>query len=244
MGLSNVEALRRSELFSQIADTEIEKLAVRVQRMHYAPDHVLFNQGDPGLDLFVVTSGQVRIGLDALPGEAVIPAMVGPGESLGELAMLDGLPRSATATTTMDTELLRLSRADFMALVENDPAVVKAVFRSLAGIIRRSDERISELMLSVPTRMARRLLELAETQFVVRSDGVLIDRVVTDSELAGLTGLHRIHVEHELANYQLDDHIRMEFGKILLRHPERFMDWAGWSEARRKAWAPYKDAAP
>lgn len=241
MGLSNVEALKRSELFSQISDTDIEKLAVRVRRLHYEPNHVLFNQGDPGLALYVVTSGQVRIGIEALPGVDVIPALVGPGEALGELALLDGLPRSASATTTTDTELLMLSRADFMDQVESDPTFAKAVMRSLASMIRRSDDRIGESPLSVHTRMARRLLELASSNFVKRDDGVLIHRVVSDVELAGLTGTHRIQVERILADYQFEDLIRMEDGMILLRHPEKFMDWAGWSEDRRRNWAPYKD---
>jgi CRP-like cAMP-binding protein len=188
---------------------------------------VLFRQGDPGTSLYVVTSGEVRIGLEALPEEDIIPALVGPGETLGELALLDGLPRSATATMSMDTELLMLSREDFLTLIDSGPKVVRAVLKALAAMIRRSDERLAEVLMSVHTRMARRLLELAELHGVPHPFGILIDREVTDTELAGLTGLHRIHVERLMADYQYEDIIRMEAGRIIIHRRDKLEAWAG-----------------
>jgi CRP/FNR family transcriptional regulator, cyclic AMP receptor protein len=225
MSMSNVEALRQSVLFASLADDDVEKLSVRLRRLRYGPGHVIFEQGDQGVSLYIVTDGEVRIGLESAPGTDVIPTLVRAGEAFGEMAVLDGHPRSATATTTTDTELLMLSRDDFLALLDADPEVVRAVLRALAEMIRRTNERLGEVLLSVHTRMARRLLDLADAHGLRRDDGILIDREVTDAELAGLTGLHRVEVERILANYQYDDIIRMEFGRILIRQPETLLAW-------------------
>ncbi len=225
MSMSNVEALRQSALFVTMPDDDIEKLAVRLRRLRYGPDHVIFHQGDQGVSLYIVTEGEVRIGLESTPGTDMIPTLVRSGEVFGELSLLDGLPRSATATTTTNTELLMLGRDDFLDLLDADPLVVRAVLKTMADMIRRTNERLSEVLLSVHTRLARRLLELADAHGVRRDDGILIDRVVPDVELAGLTGLHRIEVERCLASYQYDDLIRMEDGMILIRRPEAFLSW-------------------
>ncbi len=226
MSLSNAEALKKTELFDNLSEADIEKLAVTARRLRYGPNHVLFRQGDPGLGLYVVTSGEIRIGLEALPGEDVIPTLMGPGEAFGELALLDDQPRSASATTTMDTELLMLGRDDFLSLVDSDPRVNHAVLRSLAAMIRRTNDRLSDVLLSVHSRMSKALITLAERHGVEHEKGVLIDRPVTDIELAGMTSLHRIEVERILRDYQYDDLIWMEEGQIIIRHPDKLHTWA------------------
>jgi len=226
MTVSSIDALRQSELFTDLVDEELGKIAVRCRRLRYRAGEVIFHQGDPGLALFVVTEGEVRIGLEALPGEDVVPTLVRVSEAFGELALLDGRPRSATATAALASEVLMLSRDDFLALLAAEPAVTRAVLRALADMIRRTNERLAEVVLSVHTRLARRLLELADEYGVTRKDGILINREVTDVELAGLTGLHRVEVERHLANYQYEDLIRMEEGKIILRQPQKLAIWA------------------
>lgn len=226
MSLSNSEALKKTELFDNLSDAAIELLASKARRLRYEPNHVIFRQGDPGTGMYVVTGGEVRIGLEALPGEDVIPTLMGPGEAFGELALLDDQPRSASATTTLDTELLMLSRGDFLELVDSDPRVNHAVLRALAAMIRRTNDRLSDVLMSVHSRVSKALLLLAERHGVDHEKGILIDREVTDTELAGMTSLHRIEVERILRDYQYDDLIWVEEGRIVLRHPEKLQTWA------------------
>jgi CRP-like cAMP-binding protein len=225
MTLSNVEALKKSELFRELDDGNVEKLAVRVRHLSYGPDNVLFRQGDPGLSLYIVASGQVRINLESVPGRDIVPALLGPGETFGELAVLDGLPRSATATTTTDTELLMLSREDLLTLLEEDPVAMKAMLRNLAGVIRLIDENWIINRGSPHERMNRRLLDLAKWNGVPHEWGTMINRVVQTSELAGMTQLSRNEVEKILADYQYWDFIRMDDGRIVIRHPEKPFTW-------------------
>jgi CRP/FNR family transcriptional regulator, cyclic AMP receptor protein len=221
-----IDALRRTTLFASLADDDLRELVLRVRHLRYGREHVVFHEGDPAGGLYIVAKGEVRITLPALAGEDVVPILVGPGDAFGELGILDDQPRSATATTTMDSELLLLSREDFRTVLRARPSVMFDVLRALASMVRHADERLREDLLSVNTRLARRLLELADRHGEQRSDGVVIRRLTTDTELAGLTGLHRMEVDRLLEHYQYNDIVRWDQGYLVLRRPEVLATWA------------------
>jgi CRP-like cAMP-binding protein len=224
MALSNIEALKQSELFSALPDEELAMLAMRARRLTYEPGHVIFRQGDPGNALYVLSSGEVRLTLEALPNEPIVPTLVQPGKAFGELALLDGQPRSATATTSMGSEVLMLGRDDFMGLLREEPAVLHAVLVGLSNMIRLTNVRLAESPLGSYDRLSRRLRELADLHGVPQPDGaILINREVSDAELAGLTGLHRIEVEGLLERLQLRDIIRMDDGRIVIQQPDKLL---------------------
>src|SRR6266699_499142 len=92
----NMMALRREALFSGLKDPELDSLAQRAQRRRYRAGEAVFHKDDPGAMLYVLVSGLVKITLPSEEGHEAVLALVGGGEMFGELALLDGLPRSAS----------------------------------------------------------------------------------------------------------------------------------------------------
>lgn len=223
---ATIDALRRASLFTSLPEEDLRELSKHMRRLHCCPEYVVFHEGDPATGLYVVARGEVRITLPVLAGEEVVAFLVGPGDAFGELGVLDDSPRSATATTTMETDLLLLGRNDFRTVLRQRPSVLFDVLRVLAGMVRHADERLREDLMSVNTRLARRLLELADRHGEERSDGLVIRRLTSNNELAGLTGLHRAEVERLIEHYQYNDIVRWENGMLVLRRPEVLATWA------------------
>ena len=94
---SAIEALERVQLFTGLDSASLERLATGLRTRRFRSNEVLFHQGDPGDALFIVTAGAVKILLPSEEGDEAILATVRPGAFFGELALLDGAPRSATA---------------------------------------------------------------------------------------------------------------------------------------------------
>ena len=123
---------------------------------------VIFHLGDPGDALFIVMSGAIKIMLPSDAGDEAILATLRPGDVFGELALLDGAPRSATATALEATETLILPRGQFRELLDTEPAIVDALLASLASELRRLTNHVEELhFLDITGRLASRLARLA-----------------------------------------------------------------------------------
>ena len=98
-----VTALARCPLFAGLGEADLVGLSHEMRTRRFRRGEVLFHQGDPGEALFVVTTGAVKISLPSEEGDEAIIATVNAGDFFGELALLDGAPRSATATALEPT---------------------------------------------------------------------------------------------------------------------------------------------
>ena len=139
-------------------------MAAALRPRRFRRGETVFHAGDPGDALFIVAEGQVKITLPADDGsEPAILTTIGPGGFFGELALLDGAPRSATAVALDAVTTLVLRRDAFDRLVDEQPALRRALLASLAAEIRRLTAQVEDLhFLDLPGRLARHLLrELA-----------------------------------------------------------------------------------
>lgn len=131
--------LCRTPVFAGLPRRLLARLAVRLFEKAYAPTEVVFSEGDPGKGLFVVLDGEIEIVKETVQGPQRIVTF-GPGTAFGELALIDDLPRSASAVATVPTRLLILYRTHFEDLVAGDRAiallVMKNLLRLLAGYVR------------------------------------------------------------------------------------------------------------
>lgn len=134
-----VAILARTPLFAGLPRRLLGRLAVQLFEKAYVPGEVIFRQGDPGKGLFIVLDGDVEVIRESLQGEQRL-ASFGVGTAFGELALIDDLPRSATARATGPARLLILYRSHFEGLVAGDRAiafvVMQNLLRTLAGYIR------------------------------------------------------------------------------------------------------------
>src|SRR5262245_50465388 len=99
-------AMARSPLFNGIETDELTRIAQTMARRRYRRDEVIFHEGDPGDSLHVVVAGRVKITRESAEGDEAIVVILVPGDSFGELVLLDGAPRSATATAMEASETL------------------------------------------------------------------------------------------------------------------------------------------
>ena len=184
-----VEVFGRSPLFEQASREIMESLAGRLRRRRFRRGEVIFHQGDPGDSLQVVASGAVKILLPSAEGEEAIIATLRPGDFFGELALLDGATRSATAAALEPTETLVLPRPVLMDLLGTVPGLGDALLVGLARELRRLTSQVEELhFLDLAGRLAMRLTRLAQESQSDTSGRISLNWPYTQSDLAAMIG--------------------------------------------------------
>jgi CRP-like cAMP-binding protein len=215
-------ALARCPLFAGLGEDDLTGLAREMRTRRFRRGEVLFHQGDPGDALFVVTSGAVKISLPSEEGDEAIIATVNAGEFFGELALLDGAPRSATATALEPTETLVLARGRFRELIAAEPALRDALLAALAAELRRLTTHVQELhFLDITGRLAARLTHLATNQGTAGAGGaVRLDARLTQTDLASMIGATRQSVNKLLGIFADDRLLRLDRDAIVILDPE------------------------
>jgi CRP/FNR family transcriptional regulator, cyclic AMP receptor protein len=213
-----VAALARCMLFAGLEEHDLAALAREMRARRFRRGEVLFHMGDPGDALFVVTSGAVKISLPSEEGDEAIIATVREGEFFGELALLDGAPRSATATALEPTETLVLARPRFRELIATEPVLRDALFAALTAELRRLTTHVQELhFLDITGRLAARLSRLAVTHGRIAADGTTrLDAPLTQSDLAAMIGATRQSVNKLLGLFIDDGLLRLERDAIVI----------------------------
>ena len=112
-----MESLARIPFFAGLDQAALERVAAGTRTRRFRRGEIIFHAGDPGNALYLIVSGHVKISLPSEEGDEAILATIGPGDVFGELALLDGAPRSATATALLATEAVILPRDQFRELV-------------------------------------------------------------------------------------------------------------------------------
>ena len=218
----SVAALQNVVLFSEFAAEELEGLAGSLRPRRFARGECIFLAGDPGDSLCIIEEGRVRIALPAPDGRGeVTVAVLGPGDFFGELALLDGHPRSADAVGTEAGRLLLLRRADFLGCLEERPRMAIRLLGVLSQRLRHDAELVQDAaFLDVPGRLARVLLRLAEAQGQRRDEAVLLSTRLTQTDLAGLVGATRESVNKWVGFYERQGLIRCQGGQITVLRPD------------------------
>jgi CRP/FNR family cyclic AMP-dependent transcriptional regulator len=195
-----VEALARCPLFENANRDMLQSLANRLRRRRFRRNEVIFHQGDSGDSLHVVASGAVKILLPSAEGEEAIIATLRPGDFFGELALLDGSTRSATAAALEASETLVLPRPVLMDLLGTVPGLGDALLVGLARELRRLTSQVEELhFLDLAGRLAMRLTRLAQEAQPDASGKISLDWPYTQSDLAAMIGGTRQSVNRLLS---------------------------------------------
>jgi CRP-like cAMP-binding protein len=213
-----LEALGRCRLFAGLGPEALQTIARTLRVRHFRRGEVLFHEGDPGDALFIVASGAIKVVVPSDEGEEAILATLRRGDFLGELALLDGAPRSASAIALEATDTLTLPRAQFRALTSMEPAIRDALLAALARELRRLTTHVAELhFLDLTGRLAARLARLAEENGEVMPDGsIRLDAPLTQSDLAAMIGATRQSVNKLLREFEQDGLLRLERDTIVV----------------------------
>lgn len=134
------DTLAHVDLFAGLDKKELRHIANSCQERKFAAGSVLMQQGDTGAGLFVITTGKVRITQAAGPDRAEEDlGTAGPGEVLGEMALLDDLPRSATVTAVDDVTALLLPVWDFRSSLRSNPEIAVKLLAALSHRLRKAE---------------------------------------------------------------------------------------------------------
>jgi CRP/FNR family transcriptional regulator, cyclic AMP receptor protein len=219
--------LARTRLFEGLDPAALSSLGERAIERTYKKGQLLVYQGDPGDSVFVVESGLIKVMVTSEEGEEMVLVTLRPYDTLGELSLVDGGPRSASAEALEPTRVLVITRAVLLELLERHPSLMDALLRSLGSLVRRLTEQAADLVfLDIHERMAKLLLTLADERGEKAGAEILLDLNLTQADLAAMVGGSRQSVNQTLRSFESRGYLQIEGRVIRLRKP---------SELRRRA---------
>jgi CRP-like cAMP-binding protein len=197
--------LARTELFRGIDEATRLRIAERVAERVVERGQCVFVQDEPGDRMYVLVEGAVKLFVASRDGGIVELVRHRPPAAFGEVALLDGGPRSASAEAVERSLLLVMTRAQLLRLLHSEEQVAEALLRTLGAIVRRTTRQVSDLVfLDLQGRVARQLLALAGEEQGARS------RRVTQAELATMVGGTRQTANQALRSLEARGYIRAE----------------------------------
>ena len=195
--------LNKVPIFLNLSPEQLLPLIGKLRRRQYQRGEVIFHQDDPADRLHIIAEGRVRISITSEDGREKDIALLPAGECFGEMALLDGSSRSATATAIDGVETFTLFRQDFMDFLDAYPEVVSETTSLLTRRLRNVNQMLGDLaFLDVPTRLAKQLLELAGSQSGESEWEAPIELSLTQDELARLVGASRETISRALNSYR------------------------------------------
>jgi CRP/FNR family transcriptional regulator, cyclic AMP receptor protein len=213
--------LAEVEPFGELDEATRLDVAGRAGRRLVEKGQVVCWQGEPGESMFVLLKGVVKVVVRSKDGELVELVRHHPPASFGELAVLDGGPRSATVEAVERSTLLVVTRAELLRLLRAEEQVAEALLRSLGRIVRRTTHQVTDLaFLSLQGRVAAKLLELA-------GPGAARTRPVTQVELATMVGGARQSVNQALKSLEARGYIQTAGRAVEILAPEQLHRLAG-----------------
>ena len=216
------QSIGQVPLFQSLSPEDSERLSVSVVSQLLKKGEVLFRKGGEGNALYIIKEGSIKISLPSRDGSEVILAIFSKGDFLGEMALLDGMPRSADAVALEPSEVLVLNRSDFLALLKDNEKAMKSILCSLSLRLRKTDQLLEDThFLNVSARFAKKLVELAETFGREKGNAIVIDLNLTQSDLAGMVGTSRESINKELKKLREKGLVRTENNRIVIPDPDR-----------------------
>ena len=172
-------------------------------------DQTLFVAGDPGDGCYRVEQGLLKVSVVSPAGSERILAILGPGALVGELAIIDARPRSASVTAARDSELSFISRASFEAVATSHPDIYRHIVTLLVRRLRDTNAVVAAMsFLSLKGRVAQALLSLAEAfGNDVGSGRIMIRQKVTQADLAAMAGIARENVSRILNAWMREKYV-------------------------------------
>lgn len=223
-----LELLRRVALFATLAPEQLAAVAGRVRQRRFRRGEVIFHRGDPAGPLHLIRSGTVKVTAPTAEGDEAVLAVYGAGACFGEIAALDGGLRSATVTALEPTATLSLSSPDLIACVREYPNLAQQAIVTLASRLRRVSVWLEDAYFQdLDTRLARRLVELAEERGRLSAQGIEVAFPLTQAELAGMLGATRATVNQLLGLYQDAGLLRLGRGAFTVLRPADLQRRAG-----------------
>lgn len=224
--MKHLDMLQRVEIFANVEQADLEGLLAVTTTRRLGPKETLFHKGDEGNQLYCVLSGRLKVLATSIEGKEVVFSLSGPGDVIGEVALIDSRPRSATVVALEPSELLTLHRRDFYPFLEKRPKVAVQIAVVMARRVRDLSQSTEDAQfMPLPSRMAKKLLRLAEVYGTKQSDGsISIDIRLSQQDLADLVGTTRESVNKQLKGWEENGFVELRRAHITVRDRESLDD--------------------
>ena len=212
---SKLSVLRQHPIFRDLEPEALDQLCRYAKHTVLKRGATIFAKDDPGNSLYAVISGTVKISISSPDGRNAILNLIGPGELFGEMAVLDGQPRSADATANANCEIFVIDRRDFLPFVQSQPTLATKFIKVLCELVRRTSEQVEHLILQdLPGRLASALLDLTGKRKPDHPEGRTI--AITQQEISEMVGMTRESINKQLRAWAVRNWVRLEHGAIVV----------------------------
>jgi CRP/FNR family cyclic AMP-dependent transcriptional regulator len=226
-----VRLISGTPLFAGIDPRGVELLAEAAARRTFPKGQTVFREGDAGGSLYVVVDGLVKVSVSSSDGAELALTTLRPPDAFGELPLIDGGPRSASAVAVVDTVLLVLDRRTLLEVMERSPILVDGLLRSVGRLLRRLTEQAGDLVfLDLHGRVAKLLLRLADPEGRHIGEPITLDLQLTQTDLAEMVGGSRQSVNQILRSFERRGMVELRGREIRIVSPPDLARRAGLSE--------------
>jgi CRP-like cAMP-binding protein len=220
------KALASTALFGDVDADVADSVALASTTRSYRKGQILFFQGDPDDSVFVLLDGSIKVFVTSSEGDEMTLTTLRPPDSFGELAAIDGRPRSACAQALEPTTVVTFSRARFLDLLRAHPQLMERTLAAMASIVRRLTDQAADLVfLDLHGRVAKLLLTLAHPDG--KDDDLTLDLNMTQADLARMVGASRQSVNQILHEFQKRGYLELTGRKVIVKRPDRLRTRAG-----------------
>jgi CRP-like cAMP-binding protein len=223
--------LQNTPLFGALPPDPLQRLAEMAIPRSYGRGEIIFHEDDSGDALFVVVTGLVKVYRTSSEGEEMLLVTLGPAAVFGELPMVDGGTRSASAAAVEPTTVLIVKRTALLEALRGSPELVDSLLRSLGSMVRRVTDQAADLVfLDLHGRVAKLLLRLAEERGTAESGGLVLDLHLTQTDLANMVGGSRQSVNQVLNAFERLGYLELDGRRIVITKRELLERRTGMSD--------------
>lgn len=225
--IEKLELLRGHFLLRHLSDEEFGRLTEQATTAQFAAGQMIFEQGDAVTDLMVVIAGRVKLSATSADGRELLVNFVERGHAFGEIALIDGQPRSFDAVAVDDSEVAMLPRRSLAPFLGR-PEVCALFMKVLCERLRRSERLLQEaVFLGIGPRLARQLLRLASRHGRLQRGAIVLDVELSQEQLASLIGMTRESINKQLGAWRRQGIIDLRRGEMSILRPGRLRRIAG-----------------
>jgi CRP/FNR family cyclic AMP-dependent transcriptional regulator len=210
--IPDINVLKEIELFNELTPAQLNWLNDHLHLNTYPAGSNIVAIEQPGDIVYIILNGTIKIYVEQIDGSEVILAILGPGDTVGELSLLDSAGRSANVVTMEKSTLLWMDRTTFWECLRAMPAITYKLVEIVCGRLRVANEQIQSLAtLDIYGRVARQILAMAEQYGQEQASGdIFIPIRLTQSDIAGLIGASRERVNQVMVTYKQNKYISVD----------------------------------
>ncbi len=223
-----IPVLSKTELFGHLSEETVREIAPKGIRRRHKKGELIFRQGDEGRTVYVLLEGLVKIFVTSERGDEMLLATLQGPATFGELALIDSLPRSASVEAIEPVETLAFNVTDLVELSKANGSFSTGLLESLAGLIRRLTDQASDFVfLDLHGRVAKLLLNFADTRGEHTDEGIVLDLHLTQGDLARMVGGSRQSVNQILGTLSNRGYLALYGRKIVIKRLDLLRRRAG-----------------